>query len=225
MRPARHRVLVPVAAVAASTVLLSCHRGDSILLVEVAGDLSLTPASLNVTVQPSQAAQRTFMVTPKPGTTITLPASLSVEMAPTLVGPVTVEVDAIQAGFVVATGKTTLNDINVGGETIVAVSLIGGAPPPPVDAGTDASAGTDGATGGTTGSGGAAGTGGATGSGGAVGSGGAAGTGGAAGSAGATGAGGKGGATGSGGATGAGGAAGTGGATGAGGTTDAGGDA
>jgi len=47
MRP---RVFIPVAAVAASTVLLGCHRGDSILLVEVAGDLRLQPASFVVAV-------------------------------------------------------------------------------------------------------------------------------------------------------------------------------
>ena len=57
MRSARHRLFVPVAAVAASTVLAACHRGDSIPLVEVAGDLSLQPASLSVTVEPAQAAR------------------------------------------------------------------------------------------------------------------------------------------------------------------------
>ena len=82
MRSARHRVFIPAAAVAASTAFAACHRGDSILLVEVAGDLSLTPTSLNVTVQPSQAGYRTFTVAPKDGSAISLPASLSIEMAP-----------------------------------------------------------------------------------------------------------------------------------------------
>jgi len=187
MRSVRHRAFVPVAAVAASTALLSCHRGDSILLVEVAGDLSLAPIALTVSVQPAQAALRTFMITPKDGSAISLPTSLSVEMAPDLTGPVTVEAGAIVGSSIVATGKTTLADINVGGETIVVVMLTGGAPPP-VDAGTDATPGTGGTgatgggdaggdigTGGTIGTGGAAG---ATGSGGAAGQGGATGSGG-----------------------------------------------
>jgi hypothetical protein len=221
MRSVRHRAFVPVAAVAASTALLSCHRGDSILLVEVAGDLSLAPTALTVSVQPAQAAPRTFMITPKDGSTISLPTSLSVEMAPNLTGPVTVEAGAIVGTSIVATGKTTLADINVGGETIVAVMLTGGAPPA-IDAGTDATPGTGGTgatggggTGGDIGTGGTIGTGGAAGKGGVTGSGGAAGKGGAMGSGGATG---TGGATGSGGATGTGGATGSGGATGTGGS-------
>lgn len=176
MPSVRRRAFVPVAAVAASTALLSCHRGDSILLVEVAGDLSLAPTALTVSVQPAQAALKTFMVTPKDGAAISLPTSLSIEMAPNLTGPVTVSAGAIVGGSIVATGKTTLADIDVGGETIVVVTLTGGAPPP-VDAGTDATPGTGGTgatgggagdvgTGGTTGTGGVTGTGGATGAGG-----------------------------------------------------------
>ncbi len=98
MRSARHRLFIPAAAVAASTVLAACHRGDSILLVEVAGDLSITPTSLNVTVDPRRRRYRTFMVAPKDGSAISLPASLSVELAPNLTGPVTVAVDAIDGG-------------------------------------------------------------------------------------------------------------------------------
>ena len=96
MRSNRHRVFIPAAAVAASTVFAACHRGDSILLVEVAGDLSITPTSLSVTVDPSQAAAAHVQVAPKDGSAITLPASLSVEMAPNLTGPVTVAVAAIE---------------------------------------------------------------------------------------------------------------------------------
>jgi hypothetical protein len=162
MRSNRHRIFIPAAAVAASTVFAACHRGDSILLVEVAGNLSLTPTSLSVTVQPSQAGYRTFMAAPKDGSAISLPASLSVELAPTLTGPLTVEVDAIAGGFVIASGKTTQQEINVGGQTIVVVTLLGGSMPP-VDAGSDAIPGTGGSggTGGEPGSGGLGGLGGA----------------------------------------------------------------
>ena len=141
MRFPGHRVFIPAAAVAASTAFAACHRGDSILLVEVAGDLSLAPTSLNVTVQPSQAGDRTFMVAPRDGAAITLPASLSVELAPTLTGPVTVEVDAIEGGYVIASGTTTQQEINVGGQTIVVVTLLGGSMSM-VDAGSDAIPGT-----------------------------------------------------------------------------------
>jgi uncharacterized membrane protein YgcG len=182
MRFARRRVFIPVAAVAASTAFAACHRGDSILLVEVAGDLSLMPTSLNVTVRPSQAANRTFMVAPKNGSAISLPASLSIEMAPNLTGPVTLEVDAIVGGFVIASGTATQQGINVGGQTIVVVTLVGGSTPK-VDAGSDATLGTGGTGGsGTGGLGGAGGkgTGGGSGNGGGSGAGGK-GTGGAAG--------------------------------------------
>jgi hypothetical protein len=155
MRFPRHRVFIPAAAVAASTAFAACHRGDSILLVEVAGDLSLAPTSLNVTVQPSQAGYRTFMIAPKDGAAITLPASLSVEMAPTFTGPLTVEVDAIEGSVVIASGTTTQQEINVGGQTIVVVTLVGGSTPT-VDAGSDAIPGTggEGGTAGELGSGG-----------------------------------------------------------------------
>ena len=154
MRSNRHRIFIPAAAVAASTVFAACHRGDSILLVEVAGNLSLRPTSLSVTVQPAQAGYRTFMVAPKDGSAISLPASLSVELAPNLTGPLTVEVDAIEGAFVIASGKATQQEINVGGQTIVVVTLLGG-PMPPVDAGSDATpTGGSGGTGGEPGSGG-----------------------------------------------------------------------
>ena len=200
MRFQRHRVFIPAAAVAASTVFAACHRGDSILLVEVAGDLSITPTSLTVTVDPSQAAARTFQVAPKDGSNITLPASLSVEMAPNLTGPVTVAVVANNAGFVIAGGVTTQQDINVGGQTIVVVTLVSGYTPP-VDAGSDATsgAGGSGGTGGESGAGGVGGFGGAGGKGiGGKGSGGN-GTGGAGGTGGSSGTGGVGGMSGAGG--------------------------
>ncbi len=227
MRAYRHRVLVPVAAVAASTVLFACHRGDSILLVEVAGDLRLQPASFSVVVEPAQAAARTFRVTPKGGSTVTLPASLSIEMAPNLTGPVTVTVSAFDVtGYLIALGSATQTDINVGGETIIVVTLTSNFLPP-VDAGMDALSGTGGSgvdAGGSGGGGGAgvAGSGGGAGSGvaGRAGSGGSGGAGGVNGAGGVAGSGGKGGAsgsTGTGGMGGIGGMPGTGGAGGMGG--------
>jgi hypothetical protein len=241
MRPSRHRVVVPLAAVAASTMLFACHRGDSILLVEVAGDLRLQPASFQVAVEPAQAAERIFRVTPQgasTGSTVTLPASLSIEMAPNLTGPVVLTVSAFDInGFMIAYGSTTQTDINVGGETIVVVNLTSNFPPP-VDAGMDGLPGTGGSgvdsggagSPGTGGGGGSPGTGGGAGS---PGSGGGAGSGlggsgglagsgagglagsGAGGLAGSAGKGGAGGATGTGGTSGTGGQGGVGGTSGA----------
>jgi hypothetical protein len=228
MRALRHRALVPLAAVAASTALFACHRGDSILLIEVAGDERLAPASFEVSVQPAQAAQRTFRVAPKNGSTVTLPTSLSVEMAPDLTGPVTVIVSAYDvSGLSLASGTATQTDINVGGETIVVVMLTSNSLPPPFDAGTDAVSGTGGSgldasgvggVGGTgvAGSGGAAG-GGMAGRGGSAGGAGSAGNVGTTGSGGAAGSGGKAGTSGAGGSTGTGGLGGSGGAPGSGG--------
>ena len=207
MRVLRHRRFVPVAAVAASTVFFACHRGDSILLVEVAGDLRLAPASFQVTVEPAQAAERTFKVAPKNGATVTLPTSLSIELAPNLTGPVAVTVSAFDVnGFMIAYGSATQTDINVGGQTIVVVTLTSNFPPP-VDAGMDALSGTGGGGVDASGSGGVGGAG-VAGSGGGAGSGG---SGGSSGTAGRAGSGGAGGVTGSGGKGGAGGSTGTGG--------------
>jgi hypothetical protein len=164
----KRRALVPVAAVAASTVLLACHRSDSILLVEVAGDLALHPAELHVIVMAGTEA-RSLVVTPLPGKPIGLPASFSVELPPSLTGPVAISVDARDAsGLAIAHGTATQQNIDVGGQTVITVTLVSGALPG-VDAGdadgggADAGGGaasTGGAGGGGTGGGGRGGAGG-----------------------------------------------------------------
>jgi hypothetical protein len=125
VRPTRH-ALVPLAAVAASTALAACHRADSILLVEVAGDLTLHPAALQVMVTAGMQA-RSFEVSPPAGRTIALPASFSVELDPSLTGPAVVTVEGTDAsGFVIAEGTTTQENIDVGGQTILTVTLNAG---------------------------------------------------------------------------------------------------
>jgi hypothetical protein len=159
------RALVPFAAVAASTVLLACHRSDSILLVEVAGDLALHPAELHVIVMAGMEA-RSLVVMPLPGKPIGLPASFSVELPPSLTGPVAISVDARDAsGLAIAHGTATQQNIDVGGQTVITVTLVSGAllgvdavdaDGGGIDAGGGAS-GTGGAGGGGTGGGGRAG--------------------------------------------------------------------
>jgi hypothetical protein len=204
------RTFVPFAAVAASTAFLACHRSDSILLVEVAGDLTLHPATLQVTVT-AGSDTRSLQIPPTAGAAIDLPASFSLELGPSLTGPISISIEADDAaGSVIGRGSTTQQDIDVGGQTIVAVSLVavsGG--------GADAGDGSDAAGG--SGAGGAAGGGGAGGRGGAGsggtggrggGAGGSAGSGGATGGRGGAGGGGAGGIGASGGAGGRGGASG-----------------
>jgi len=124
MSPLRPRRLVSLAAVAASAALAGCHRSDSILLIEVAGDLTLSPASLSVTVTPAQMSPRAFTVAPAGGVAITLPASLTVELDPDITGPLTLSVSALDAsGGVIAAGTATQGSIDVGGQTIVVVEL------------------------------------------------------------------------------------------------------
>ena len=74
----RRRTFVPVAAVAASTAFVACHRSDSILLVEVAGDLTLHPATLQVTVT-AGSDTRSLQIPSTAGAAIDLPASFSLE--------------------------------------------------------------------------------------------------------------------------------------------------
>jgi hypothetical protein len=154
--PRPRRAFVPLAAIAASTAWVACHRSDSILLVEVAGDLTLHPAKLVVAASVG-AQTRSLEVKPEAGKIISLPASFSIELAPTLSGPATVVIDATDAaGLVIAHGTTTQQNLNVGGETIITVTMISGSPPE-VDAGADAAvdATGGGAGGGSGGSGGA----------------------------------------------------------------------
>ena len=146
---AHRRSLFPFAAVALSTWTVSCHHPQSVLLVEVAGDLYLTPASFSVTITPARTAPRSFFITPQSAGAITLPASFTVELSGTITGPATVEIEALDPlGYVLASGTTTQQDLNVGGQTIVVVTLVdaGGVIEPEPDAGhgaTDAQPATD----------------------------------------------------------------------------------
>jgi hypothetical protein len=105
-----------------------CQRDDSILLVEVAGDLALMPSQLAVTVF-AGGQSRVLRVPPTP-TTISLPTSFTVELDRSITGPVTIAIDALDGnGYVVASGATTQTHINSGGQTIVEVTIASGAQP------------------------------------------------------------------------------------------------
>ena len=106
----------------------ACQRNDSYLLVEVAGDLTLAPVQMRVSVFVGPRSS-TFFVPPEP-TPISLPTSFTVELDRSITGPVTVTVEALDdASVSLAWGETTQAHINTGGETIVVVTLVAGPPP------------------------------------------------------------------------------------------------
>jgi len=115
-------------AVAGVALLAACRQVDSILLVEVGGDLSLMPAQFLVTVTAGGQTHMPFVVPPSP-TSIALPTSFTVELDRSITGPVTVQVDVFDSGNVIASGSTTQTYINTGGETIIAVMLVMEPPP------------------------------------------------------------------------------------------------
>ena len=107
----------------------ACQRDDSILLVTVAGDVTIMPAQLFVIVQ-AGGKMKEFLVPPTP-TAITLPTSFTVELDRSITGPVTIAIDARDVyGYSLATGTTTQAHINTGGQTIMTVMIESGAPPP-----------------------------------------------------------------------------------------------
>jgi phage baseplate assembly protein gpV len=112
-------------ALASITAVSACHLGNSILLVEVSGDLALIPAQLSVTVTAGGRTKPPLLVPPAP-TTIYLPTSFTIELDGSITGPVTIAIDALDGGgTVLASGSTTQNHINTGGQTLMTVTLGG----------------------------------------------------------------------------------------------------
>jgi len=107
-------------------LLAACEQRGSILLVEVAGDLTLMPAQLSVAVTAGGTAHEPFLV-PSAPTAISLPTSFTVELDRSITGAVTIAIDAFDGyGYVVVSGAITQSHIASGGQTIIAVTL--GAP-------------------------------------------------------------------------------------------------
>lgn len=118
------RPLFTVAAVALSTWAAACQRADSILLVEVAGDLRLMPVGFAVKVAPRAMGPRTIRVAPQAGGAISLPASFTVQLPGNATGPVTLSIDGLDGNQnVIAQGTATQQNLNVGGQTILTVTL------------------------------------------------------------------------------------------------------
>jgi hypothetical protein len=119
--------------VAAALAAAGCHRADSVLLVEVAGDVTLPVAQLSANVTIGTTTHM-LLVPPAP-TSISLPTSFTVALSRDLTGPVTVAIDALDdTGALLASGQTVQQHIDVGDDTVIPVKL-GSADPVMDDAG------------------------------------------------------------------------------------------
>jgi len=157
----RARFQRPLLVLAGVTAIHACHSGNSILLVEVSGDLSLMPQQLAVTVTAGGRTKAPLLIPPVP-TPISLPTSFTIELDGSITGPVTIAIDALDGnGSVMASGTTTQTHINIGGQTLIPVTIGSGSGGPP--GGTSGSAGNGSA--GTGGGGGFGGSNGGTGGG------------------------------------------------------------
>jgi hypothetical protein len=119
------RWLVAFAAAALASGGLACQRADSILLVEVGGDLKLMPVGFAVTISPRQLAARDIRVAPRSGGAISLPASFTIQLPCNATGPISVGIQGLDANdAVIAQGAATQQNLNVGGQTILPVTIV-----------------------------------------------------------------------------------------------------
>jgi hypothetical protein len=120
------------------TAIYAC-QSSSILLVDVSGDLSVMPQQLSVTVTAGGRTRAPLLVPPAP-TPISLPTSFTIELDGSITGPVTIAIDALDGnGSVITSGSTTQTHINIGGQTLITVTIGSGSGGPP--GGTTGSAG------------------------------------------------------------------------------------
>jgi hypothetical protein len=153
-----------------------CKKPDTILLIEIAGPISIKPSQFLVNVN-AGFVTRLLEVPLEPRSKddpIILPTSFSLGLDRSHTGPITVTIDArgddkSTVGF----GTTIQQHIVIGGQTVITVFLMEG-----MDPGPDGGAGAGGGGGSTTGGGGQGGASGGAGAGGQAGQDGAAGAGG-----------------------------------------------
>jgi hypothetical protein len=127
-----------------------CKQSDTVLLVTVYGPSSLKATQLSVTVTAGIDA-RNILVPATPGDVIPLPASFTISLDRSHMGPITISIDALDSSGTIGFGTTMMQHIQIGGQTDIAVMLMEGLPPDQLpDAGVDGPG-----AGGTAGSGGA----------------------------------------------------------------------
>ncbi|HEV3032011.1 MAG TPA: hypothetical protein VG319_10250 [Polyangia bacterium] len=115
-----------------------CKLSDSILLVEVAGSADLMVSQFSVTVTAGLDA-RNFRVPPMPTPEpISLPASFTIALDRSHMGPITLSIDALDAsGSPIGFGTTMQQHIQIGGQTSISVMLTAELPPDVGDGGAD----------------------------------------------------------------------------------------
>src|SRR4051812_45878753 len=105
-------VLLLAAAVGAA-VPGACRRPDSVLLIEVAGPVGVQPVQFRVIVT-TGAESRVLDVPMDPTDPLTLPVSFSVELDRSRTGPVTVSIEAFDAGrSMIGCGNTVQQHIEI----------------------------------------------------------------------------------------------------------------
>lgn len=126
----------------------ACKQSDTVLVIFVASPRSVIATQLGVTVT-AGIDTRFFLIppNPEPGNPIAWPCSFTLSLDRAHMGPITVSVDARDAqGSTLAFGTTTMQHIQIGGQTDVTVMLSEALPPDPLgaDGGTDGAGGTGG---------------------------------------------------------------------------------
>jgi hypothetical protein len=158
------RTVQLLALLALGFVAGACKQSDSILLVYVydANGPPIMATKLEVTVTAGFVGHAITVQPPTPGDVIMLPASFTISLDRSYMGPIEIDIDAKDAiGSIVGFGSTMMQHIQIGGQTDLSVHLMAGLPP---DMLPDGGAGGGGGSGGAGGAGGGgAGQGGATG--------------------------------------------------------------
>ena len=136
----RHAVKLLGSLLLLGGLVQSCSKPDTILLVNVDADSSLTGVTqLKVRVLIGAAVNQ-FSVPATPGGPITFPTSFTVEIARSNFGAVNVTVTAMGNGKT-AMGTTSLPALDVGNENVISVHL--GVPATTPDGGVDSGTGVD----------------------------------------------------------------------------------
>jgi hypothetical protein len=130
----------------------ACKQSDTVLVIFVAAPRSVIATQLGVTVT-AGIDTRFFLIppNPEPGDPIAWPCSFTLSLDRAHMGPITVSVDARDAeGSTLAFGTTTMQHVQIGGQTDISVMLSEALPPDGLgeDGGADGAGGTDGQAGG-----------------------------------------------------------------------------
>jgi hypothetical protein len=123
----RSAVAVAPVVMAAALTVAGCHQADSVLLVEVSGDVTWPVAQLSANVTIGTTTR--MLLVPETPTSISLPTSFTVALSREVTGPVVVAIDALDdAGGLLASGQTVQQHIDVGEDTVIPVALASGDP-------------------------------------------------------------------------------------------------